>query len=1090
MPVNGLYRLYTRATDGLGNQESPVFDFANSTLNLYSGGFVADGLAPTVTLISPLTGFSAITAAFVLTGTAEDYMGSRFSVATPYFEATVGGNTSRIAGDWVNTGWNGSGPRTFRGVAALLSGAYAIVAKTSDQAGNTGSSATANITLNAASGANHVVAFISPPDNGWTNQNVIRVTGAVLFGALNGSGVVTVQVNGGGVVTVTLADPLASLSMWAEDVPLNVGSNTIVARASNGSGVGPASTLIVQRDIVAPTVTAPPIAYFSRTTTLSGTATDVSSGVDAVEVSMDGGYRWMPATLIGNNWSFTWTAAPGNQNTNYPARVRARDRAGNIQAASFTLIVDDLAPSDFGTVQFNIPPGTRLPSAQSLVITWTTPIDNGSVVTTFATIDQVSQTVASTLVAGTTLTTPMNLNGAWYAHLAAGDGAGNYNIQDFGPWYVNSGQFCLNPQQPITLDGNLDLDHNEWLPSTFLGDDERPSFTGSPVSRDPQSLYTIWDANAFYVGWRGGWWAVDGTLFVYLSTGGTGSTQLISPTTTSNGLPFAADVAVAITGKTQSTLYRFVSGAWQAQAGLTFAQSDLGDTEIRVPLPVASLTDVRMLAFALSDGGQPWSVFPTSNSLNGIWRDAYRWQPICSVTTPNDGQPRGVSVLTQLSSLQSSGTLLPPSSVLTYAIALDNREHSAVASTVLTITASAGLGYQTAVASAGFTCQSCTAGANQWRIALPSLAANTITLVTVTAQLAADLSATPQVTTTLTARATSSDLSDAQLTHVTDGVPPTVTVLLDAPRALSAGTAIIEGWASDNAGVGVARVEVRPVGSNTWQLAAGTSTWFTEIDTPNSGDVALEVRAIDQFGQSSALQTFSFVVDTVSPTVSLNLPGAISGTLTAISGNVSDPIPAGQEMRNVEVQIENSGTVTPGEWLAAAVAALPTANSNLLKTDAATQVWTFGWLLPEADGVQYRVRARATDEAGNIGYTDWQIASVDSIAPLITVTTASTFISGAIRTPPFSGVATDGGGLQGMRLLIYAPDGSVRYENIARNGSSWSWTPQNNLIDGTYQLRIEATDSAGNTAQKGPYLMTVSAIVRELYMPLIKRAGQ
>jgi len=1087
LPVSGLYRLYTRATDVLGNQESAVFNYANSTFNLYSGGFVADGIAPTVTLISPLTGFNAITAAFVLTGSAEDYVGARFSVALPYFEAVSGGTTTRIAGDWVNTGWNGSGPRTFKGVATLPPGSYTIVAKASDQAGNTGSSVTATITLNATSGANHVTAFTAPPNNGWTNQSSVRVTGAALFGTLNGTGVVTVLVNSGTVLTATLADPLASISTWSVDVPLNVGSNTIVARASNASGVGPASTLIVQRDIVAPVLVAPALAYISSSTTLNGNATDVSSGVDVVEVSVDGGYRWMPATLSGNNWSLTWTAAPGNQNTNYPARVRARDRAGNVQTTALTLLVDDQAPDSFDAVKFNIEPGTRLTSVQSLVISWTTPIDNGGVVTTFAKIDQISKTVASALAAGTALTTPMNLDGAWYAHLSAQDGVGNGNNQNFGPWYVNSGLFCQNPQQPIVLDGNLDVEHNEWLPSSFLDDDERPSFAGSSIIRDRQSLYAIWDANAMYVGWRGGWWAVDGTLFVYLSTGGAGSTQLISATTTGNALPFAADVAVAITDQTHGTLYRFVSGSWQAQGGLTFAQSDSGDTEMRIPLSVAALTDVRMMAFGLSDGNQAWSVFPTTNPLSGAWTATYRWQPICSVTAPNSGQPRGVSVLPRLSSVQDTGTLLAPSSPLTYLIALDNRENRNVANTVFTVTASAGLAYQAATASAAITCQSCTIGANQWRITVPTLAANAITLVTVTGQLAANLSVIPQVTSTLTAFSPNSDLGNAQLTHLTDGGPPTVTVLLGAPRAVSPGTAIIEGFASDGSGSGVLRVEVRPAGSNVWQTALGTSTWLTQINTPSSGEFAVEVRATDRFGQTSAPETFTFVVDAVLPTVSLNLPSVISGSLAILDGSVSDPLPAGQEMRNVEVQIENGNTTTPGEWLAAAVAALPAANADLQQPSAVTQAWTLGWLLPDADGAFYRVRARATDEAGNIGYTEWQTATIDSVAPVITVTTAVGLVSGSVNSAPISGLVTDGSGVQTMQMVIYGPDGSATTEPITRVGNSWSWIPQRTLIDGTYQLRIEAIDTAGNLTQVGPYVLSAAQITRDLYLPSVER---
>ena len=89
-------------------------------------------------------------------------------------------------------------------------------------------------------------------------------------------------------------------------------------------------------------------------------------------------------------------------------------------------------------------------------------------------------------------------------------------------------------------------------------------------------------------------------------------------------LPFAADYAVAITGPARGTLYRYAGSAWQAQAGMTFAQSSLGDTEVRVPISVSGFGDVRLLGFALSDSNTVWSVFPMTNPLKVTWTDAYR----------------------------------------------------------------------------------------------------------------------------------------------------------------------------------------------------------------------------------------------------------------------------------------------------------------------------------------------------------------------------------------------------------------------------------------------------------------------------------
>ena len=1074
-PVSGLVRLYTRATDSLGNQETNGFDFAKRVLPLYSGAFVGDGAAPIVTLLTPAIAVNTTAAAVELIGTTSDYNGTRFSVAAPYFEAANGSLVTRIAADWVSDGWNGSGPRTFRAMAVLPPATYVVTAKAQDQAGNIGSSGAVNVTLNAPISPSHIVTFTNVQNNGWTNQTTLRLNGAAVFASVNASTTVTVQVNGGAVVTATLDTPLAVLSTWTADVPLGAGSNTLTARASNASGSGSASTIIVRRDTTAPTLVSPASgSTYTSTVLINGSANDTESGMDTVEVSVDGGYRWLPATRGGQNWNLTWTPTLGNYNLSFPAQVRAKDRAGNLTVQSFSFTVDDIPPGNFAQVGFNIALGSRLTSVQSLVMTWTTPLDNGGVVTTFASINPISTSVPTVVATANSLAASMNLDGQWFAHLSATDRAGNRVNRDFGPWYVNTGAFCQNPNVPIVLDGSIDSAKNEWPTTTFLDDDERPSLAGSSVQRDRQSLYAIWGANAFYIGWRGGYWDVDGALFAYLSTGGAGTTQLISATNASNGLPFAADVAVAITGQAQGRWYRFSGGVWQPQTGLAFAQSGTGDTEIRVPLGVQALSDVRLLAFARASNGDAWSVFPTTNPLGaGAWTNSYRWSPICAVTAPNVGQPRGVSVLTTLTSPQSSSTPFAPNTALQYVIALDNRELSAVSGTQMTLTASAGLTYQSVLGPNGLLCDSCTPGANQFRISMPTLVANAITVVTVTGQLAVNLSAIPVVTTTFDARSGAIGLRSATLTHLTDGVPPTVTVLAVNPLVIKPGTVTLNGVASDGpssfdsrsgqAGIGVASVEVRLTGSPTWQLASGTTVWAAALNVPNAPTFGLELRATDRYGQASALQTLSYIVDTTAPTLTLGLQATVSGTVIHISGSANDPVPQGNPVQLIEVQFDDGLTTTV--WLAANGPFSPT-NGN--------QGWDFGWNVPEADGVSYRIRARATDLVGNVGVSDWQTTIVDTRAPVVTVTTAISDINGVVPSPVLSGSATDGGGLRLVRVRVLAPNGQSYVETATVNGTVWAWTPQAALIVGVYQLRVEAVDLAGNAREVGPYLLTVS----------------
>lgn len=1069
-PAGGLARLYTRAADALGNLETTDFDYSKRVFPLYSGAFVGDETAPVVTLVTPAGVVNTTAAAIELVGTASDYNGARFSVAAPYFEAISGGVATRIAADWVQGGWNNSGPRTFRAVAVLPPGAYSVTARAQDEAGNIGASSAVAVTLNAPASPNHVVAFTDIGNNGWTNQATLRLVGSAVFANVNGSGQVTMQVGAGPVVTATLDNPLSLLSTWSADVALATGDNTVTARAGNGSGVGPATTIIVRRDVTAPSLVAPASgSYYTSTVLMSGTATDAESGIESVEVSVDGGYRWLPATLSGANWSLAWTPGIGNFNVSFPAQVRARDRAGNVTMQSVIFTVDDIPPDNFAQVGFNIPPGTRLTSAQSLVMTWTTPLDNSGVVTAFASIDQISTTVPSA-VAVNSLSVPMNLDGQWFAHLSAVDRAGNRVTRNFGPWYVNTGAFCSNPNVPIVLDGVIDTAANEWPATTFLDDDERPTLSGSPVQRSPQALHAFWGSNAFYLGWRGGFWDVDGALFAYLSTGGGGTTQLISATNAGNVLPFAADVAVAITGKAQGQWYRFSGGAWQPQAGLAFAQGDGGDTEIRVPLAVQGLGAVRLLAFARSSTGDAWSVFPTTNPVassvgnGGDWADAYAWPAICSVTAPNAGQPRGVTVLTSLTSPQSSVTPLAPNTAVQYVVALDNREQGAVAGAQLTLTASAGLAYQSAVGPDGFVCTSCAAGANQFVMSVPSLAANATSLVTVTGQLAADLSTIPVVTATLGAGASGVGLRGATLTHLTDGAPPTVTALLAEPPVVQPGLANFAGAASDGAGIGVQTVEVRPAGSATWQPATGTTAWNADVTVPGAPTFVLEVRATDRYGQSSAVQTLTYIVDTTPPIVTFDLPAAISGTIANISGSTADPAPAGATVRLVEVQLDDGAT--PAAWL--------TANGPYGPING-SQGWNLTWTTPDVDGATYVVRARAEDAAGNVTTSDGQTTFVDTRAPIVTVTTAILNIGDAVPSPVLAGTATDGGGVSQVLARVFAPDGSTYAESAALNGSDWTWTPQAALIAGVYQVRVEAIDRVGNVRGAGPFVITVSS---------------
>jgi hypothetical protein len=372
------------------------------------------------------------------------------------------------------------------------------------------------------------------------------------------------------------------------------------------------------------------------------------------------------------------------------------------------------------------------------------------------------------------------------------------------------------------------------------------------------------------------------------------------------------------------------------------------------------------------------------------------------------------------------------------------------------------------------------AGTNQWRLTLPTIPAATTTLITFTGQLAANLSTLPVVTSTLTSSAGAIPLSGASVTHLTDGVPPTTTVLYVAPPVLRTGANAVYGQADDGTGIGVAKVEIRRTGTSQWQVVTGTTQWQGALNVPSVSTFSIDVRATDLYNQSSPIQVYTFAVDNIGPNVSMTLPAFLTSTLSGyaqIGGTTADPFPANGQVTAVEIQV---GSDT-APWFTASGPYSPTQGS---------QGWNFRWPLPIADGVAIGFHPRATDAAGNLTVGAWQTTTVDTVAPVITVTTfisnAATwkYLSPARSGPPIMrGSITDGGGISQLTMRVSAPDGTAYADTITRTGSSWSYTPYLHSGVGSYWLTLVAIDLAGNTRNVGPYRLKTPT----LFLPLVSK---
>ena len=976
----------------------------------YEGAFVADSTSPVVTWTRPVSG-SVLSTPLELRAEVSDYAAGEFSVEDTYF--VVDGD--EVQAEWSPDPWDEGDPRSFRAWVDLAVGTYNnVFAVAEDRTGNQGQSDPVGFTVSGQAAADTTpptLAVLSPPDGGW----------------------------------------------------------------------------------------------FTSTVVFSGTVVDGGSGVAAVEVSLDGGFTWQPATVDGANWELTWEAPEDEEYISYPAWVRARDQAGNSTMQARTFSIDNVPPNGpdveeftafVGPFEKDAPPGTHfdmpliLTLGSGLRITWSPPVDGSGVATTLIAVDQMTDTLPITsLGLMTTTVASLSTPGDWYVHRAVEDLVGNQFVRHYGPWHVGTfadlATVFSNKVQTIVVDGQVDTDlaaeewHNigwEWGIFEFMDDFNRRGPAALVDWWDPQRQFVTWDGTNLYMGWSGAWWTLDGDLWIYLNTQAGGSNQPVSPVSGCQTLPFEADYAIHITSPTEGTLWQWNGSAWEATTGTNweFAQGDSGDTEIRLELNMASISELGLIAFAVDDEGEPWAIFPTTNSLEQLCSQSYVWTDLANIPQPSYGQLQGVDMIVSLRSPQASQGAWCPGSPLEYVITLNNLEDIGIAGLWLDVTATDGLQFEEVE---GADCADCSMG-DMWSLLVPSVETDGSHSITITGRLDADLTGLATVGVFPTLMLPDVILPDVILSqlgisHQLDSQSPTVEITGPPGQVIGTGQQTVAGTANDGTGSGVASVEYSVDGGNTWHQATGTANWTASIDVP-TGISTLEVRAraADTCGYiGQALETFN--IDTNIPTLTPDLPPYLTGSCATFGGTVFD---SEGEVAQVEVQIDDE-TAT---WHLGQVYAPDPSD---------IQNWNYTWCLPREDCVNHTLRVRATDSAGNVVVSDWFTITVDNVPPTVDVTNLLAEVSLEDPADPIvlEVAASDSCGLSSMEIIVYAPDGGSYREGVTWDGANWQYAPDlDNMVAGDYLLRVEAVDQAGNITLDGPFnLRTLDCLNPSLTATLV-----
>ena len=275
----------------------------------------------------------------------------------------------------------------------------------------------------------------------------------------------------------------------------------------------------------------------------------------------------------------------------------------------------------------------------------------------------------------------------------------------------------------------------------------------------------------------------------------------------------------------------------------------------------------------------------------------------------------------------------------------------------------------------------------------------------------------------------------------------TVTVALTDPGTPLRGIVALAASAGSSRGVSSVRFQSAPAGTTTWTdiCTDTTAPYACDFDTAALPDGLrdLQVVATDAAGYSRTAIVSSRRIDNTAPTVSVTAPPAASHATMTLGATVGDG--NGSGVVSVRYQFRATGAST---WIDACTSSV----APFSCTADFTQL---------ADG-GFDERAIATDGAG--------------------LQTTSATVTGVVdNTAPSAAALTDPGTplTRTVTLTTTASDArsgiaSVRFERAPAGGSTW--TPictdtsspyscafdTTALADGSYDLRVVATDVAGN----------------------------
>ncbi len=942
----------------------------------------------------------------------------------------------------------------------LGNGTHALTATVSDAAGNTATSGTFNLVVDNVPPATPGIPDITVNPDGdeetaLTGGDSTRDTTPTLSGTGNEGDIVTIY-DGTTQIGETIVQPGGTWT-WTPPADLPNGTYNLVLIVTSSDGAGnesaPSNPITIIIDTEAPDAPGLPVvtdnvsditgpvgnngATNDTRPVLTGTGTpdDTISIYDQTTT----GNVLVGEAVVDINGNWTWRSETPLAEGSHSFTLTATDRAGNVSDVSdaMTVTVDSLVPAipvissvndNVGPVTGNIAAGG---STNDTTPTVTGTGENGTTVILYSNGIEVGRGLVSN--GSWTITTPVLNDGATTLTVAAMDAAGN--VSEAGSNFA----FTIDTVPPA-IPQLLDITNSTLAGGQLYANSSTPTLSGSgePLSTitvlvDGQSLGQV-QTNAqgqWTLPIPGGTPLSDSPHTVTLvANDAAGNTSQSAPVnlivdTQAPGTPAVTDIVsggTPLIGTAEAGSLITVRGPDNVVlgTGVTNAQ---GQFSVALTPPQSSEVTLSLTASDVAGNTSLPATFevPATPALPDV--------PVIVAILDDNGTAGSINVKGGSSNDATptlTGTAIPGSLVTIY---LDG--------------STTALGSVTADATTG-----------AWSFPVSALGEGSHSF-SVTATVDGQTSGqSPEATVNIDLTPPAAPVFGTLVDDV-----GTVTGAVVSGRPTNDSQPVLNGTATPGDVINVYSGDTL-LGSVT---VSATGAWsFTLPQALDDGTYTLTLSATDPAGNESLRSDpFSLVVDTVA-------------AAPVISGANDDVGPVTGNVVSGGVTNDNTPTLTGSAEAGSSVAIYE--GSRLLGTVLANAsgIWSFTPTVVLAEG-EHSFTAIATDTAGNLSQASGAYTLTVDMTPPATPVLVSVSDDVAGNTGPLtSGQLTNdarpaltGTGVAGSTVHILDNGQEIGTARVDDSGN-WRFTPTGDLAQGPHELRVSATDAAGNVSGTSP----------------------